>query len=136
MVLSRAGPGAARLGPLLGGALLGLGARSSTAPASPAHRLLTFRKAKCVTWYEEMVRLLLANGANIDAKAETFTSPLHCEAARGHLGCAKILIKNGVDCRIVTTGWDGATGTAEEVARRKGFSDFVAVVRVARNTKK
>jgi ankyrin repeat protein len=90
----------------------------------------------CHKGHEEMVDLLLANGANINANGETFASPLHCAAARGHLSCARILIKNGVDCRIVTTGWDGATGTAEETARRKGFSDVVAVIRGTERTKK
>jgi ankyrin repeat protein len=90
----------------------------------------------CHKGHDEMVTLLLSNGAKTNAKSATFASPLHCAAARGHLDCAKVLVKKAVDCSIVTTGWDGATGTAEEIARRRGFSNLVAVIRSARSTKK
>jgi ankyrin repeat protein len=90
----------------------------------------------CHKGHDEMVTLLLAHGANPDAKSVTSVSPLHCAAAKGHMGCVKILLKSGVDCSIVTTGWDGATGTAEEVAQRRGFLDLVDIIRGPRRTRK
>lgn len=86
----------------------------------------------CHKGHDEIVVLLLSHEADVDAKATTFASPLHCAAARGHLGCIKILMKNQVDCSIVTTAWDGVAGTAEEIARKRGFSDVVSVIRSAR----
>jgi ankyrin repeat protein len=82
----------------------------------------------CHKGHDEMVKLLLDSGAKINARSKTFATPLHCAAARGHLGCAKLLVRKGIDCKTVTTGWDGATGTAEEVAVLKGFASLAAFI--------
>lgn len=83
----------------------------------------------CHKGHEEMAKLLIESGARINAKSETFASPLHCAAARGHLGCAKVLVRKGADCRVVTTEWNGVSGTAGEIARSRGFEGIAAFIR-------
>lgn len=82
----------------------------------------------CHKGHEEMAKLLIESGARINAKSETFATPLVCAAARGHLGCAKVLVRKGADCSVVTTGWDGVSGTAEEIARSRGFGSIASFI--------
>lgn len=82
----------------------------------------------CHKGHEEMAKLLIESGAMINAKSETFASPLVCAAARGHLGCVKVLVRKGADCRVVTTEWDGVSGTAEEIARGRGFGSIASFI--------
>jgi ankyrin repeat protein len=78
--------------------------------------------------HEDMVKLLLDSQAGMNALSETFATPLHCAAAKGHLRCAKALVRRGADCKIVTSGWDSATGTAEEMALLKGFASVATFI--------
>lgn len=80
----------------------------------------------CHKGHDEVTRFLLDSKADINARSETFATALHCAAARGHLGCVKILTRKGIDLKVVTTGWDNATGTAEEIAVLKGFASVAA----------
>jgi hypothetical protein len=45
----------------------------------------------------EFAELLLANGANVNAKNKTGTTPLHCAAWNGHKNIAELLLAKGTD---------------------------------------
>ena len=46
----------------------------------------------CIDNFEEMVKLLLERGANVNAQDNELWTPLHAAATCGHAGLVKILI--------------------------------------------
>lgn len=55
-------------------------------PASLPHQC-------CIDNYEEIVKLLLNHGANVNAKDNELWTPLHAAATCGHINLVKILIQ-------------------------------------------
>ncbi|PKU33374.1 protein phosphatase 1 regulatory inhibitor subunit 16b isoform x2 [Limosa lapponica baueri] len=47
----------------------------------------------CIDNYEEIVKLLLNHGANVNAKDNELWTPLHAAATCGHINLVKILIQ-------------------------------------------
>ena len=45
----------------------------------------------------EIARLLLQNGAGVNAKSKYDTTPLHCSAENGHVDILHLLVENGAD---------------------------------------
>ena len=46
----------------------------------------------CIDNYEEMVKILLDRGANVNAQDNELWTPLHAAATCGHAGLVKVLI--------------------------------------------
>uniref|UniRef100_A0A3B5MB15 Protein phosphatase 1 regulatory subunit 16A n=1 Tax=Xiphophorus couchianus TaxID=32473 RepID=A0A3B5MB15_9TELE len=57
----------------------------------------------CIDNYEEMVKLLLDRGANVNAQDNELWTPLHAAATCGHAGLVKILITHGADLLAVNS---------------------------------
>ncbi|XP_038156023.1 protein phosphatase 1 regulatory inhibitor subunit 16B [Cyprinodon tularosa] len=57
----------------------------------------------CIDNYEEMVKLLLDRGANVNAQDNELWTPLHAAATCGHAGLVKILISHGADLLAVNS---------------------------------
>ncbi|XP_053099442.1 protein phosphatase 1 regulatory inhibitor subunit 16B isoform X2 [Hemicordylus capensis] len=55
----------------------------------------------CIDNYEEIVKLLLNHGANVNAKDNELWTPLHAAATCGHINLVKILIQHGADLLAV-----------------------------------
>ncbi|KAM9371963.1 protein phosphatase 1 regulatory inhibitor subunit 16B isoform 1-T1 [Phaethornis superciliosus] len=55
----------------------------------------------CIDNYEEIVKLLLSHGANVNAKDNELWTPLHAAATCGHINLVKILIQHGADLLAV-----------------------------------
>lgn len=51
--------------------------------------------------HDEIVRMLIAQGAEIDARANGGITPLHFAAAGGHLGVIEILLRAGADRQVL-----------------------------------
>lgn len=69
--------------------------------------------------HADVLGILLAYGAPVNAKAEDAATPLHMAANRGHLPCVRLLLEKGAR-RSSRAEWDGASGTAADMAREKG----------------
>lgn len=54
--------------------------------------LFLFTPQCCIDNYEEMVKILLDRGANVNAQDNELWTPLHAAATCGHAGLVKILI--------------------------------------------
>ena len=61
--------------------------------------------------HKEIVELLIANGADVNAKAEDGVAPLHVAAGGGHKEVAELLIANGADvnAKVVSGAAQGKT---------------------------
>ncbi|XP_013860226.1 protein phosphatase 1 regulatory inhibitor subunit 16B isoform X1 [Austrofundulus limnaeus] len=57
----------------------------------------------CIDNYEEMVKILLDRGANVNAQDNELWTPLHAAATCGHAGLVKILISHGADLLAVNS---------------------------------
>ncbi|XP_037831299.1 protein phosphatase 1 regulatory inhibitor subunit 16B isoform X2 [Kryptolebias marmoratus] len=57
----------------------------------------------CIDNYEEMVKILLDRGANVNAQDNELWTPLHAAATCGHAGLVKILIAHGADLLAVNS---------------------------------
>uniref|UniRef100_A0A1A8LAH0 Protein phosphatase 1 regulatory subunit 16A n=2 Tax=Nothobranchius pienaari TaxID=704102 RepID=A0A1A8LAH0_9TELE len=57
----------------------------------------------CIDNYEEMVKILLDRGANVNAQDNELWTPLHAAATCGHAGLVKILITHGADLLAVNS---------------------------------
>ncbi|NWX44242.1 PP16B inhibitor, partial [Steatornis caripensis] len=55
----------------------------------------------CIDNYEEIVKVLLNHGANVNAKDNELWTPLHAAATCGHINLVKILIQHGADLLAV-----------------------------------
>ena len=78
-----------------------------------------------------MAKLLIDNGAQVNTKDKSFAMPLDCVAVRGHLDCIKVLVRKGTNCRVVTTEWNGLSGTAR---RLRGYEDTLLLRRLLMGT--
>lgn len=47
----------------------------------------------CIDNFEEIVKLLLSHGANVNAKDNELWTPLHAAATCGHINLVKILVQ-------------------------------------------
>ena len=47
----------------------------------------------CLDNFEEIVKLLLSHGANVNAKDNELWTPLHAAATCGHINLVKILVQ-------------------------------------------
>lgn len=56
-----------------------------------------------------MVRALLLEGANRDARTAQGFTALHCASGRGGLGTVKILLNAGADVNVRSGGWQRRT---------------------------
>lgn len=57
----------------------------------------------CIDNYEDMVQILLAHGATVNAQDNELWTPLHAAATCGHTGLVKILIQHGADLLAVNS---------------------------------
>jgi ankyrin repeat protein len=73
------------------------------------------------------VRILLAAGANVNARANDGRTPLIEAAVRGRPKSARLLIAAHADLNYEQRGW----GTAVEAAERNGHNDVAAILRNA-----
>ncbi|XP_025071527.1 protein phosphatase 1 regulatory inhibitor subunit 16B isoform X2 [Alligator sinensis] len=51
----------------------------------------------CIDNYEDVVKILLNHGANVNAKDNELWTPLHAASTCGHINLVKILIQHGAD---------------------------------------
>ncbi|HWS72389.1 MAG TPA: ankyrin repeat domain-containing protein, partial [Thermoanaerobaculia bacterium] len=70
----------------------------------------------------ETIALLLARGADPNARQQNDLAPLHGSAGRGDVDSAKLLLAAGADRHAKSS--DGKT--AADYARERGFPDFAA----------
>ena len=73
----------------------------------------------------DIARMLIAHGADVNAKAENNLTPLHTAAARGNLDSAKLLLEHGADINAVTR--DGKTPIA--YAQERNHPEMVEFLR-------
>ncbi len=103
---------------LAGGAEVNVASRE-TMKVTPLHSAAAARQL-------EIARLLLAHGANVNARqADSGFTPLHEAAANGDLELAKLLLEKGADINAKMT--DGKTPLAFAVSR--GQSELAALLR-------
>ncbi|XP_029468099.1 protein phosphatase 1 regulatory inhibitor subunit 16B [Rhinatrema bivittatum] len=55
----------------------------------------------CIDNFEEIIKLLLNHGANVNARDNELWTPLHASATCGHINLVKILIQQGADLLAV-----------------------------------
>ncbi|KAJ3430484.1 ankyrin repeat ph and sec7 domain containing protein secg-related [Anaeramoeba flamelloides] len=55
----------------------------------------------CSLGRPDMVELLIAYGANVNAITSTGSTPLHCAIENGFVGCVEMLLKNNADVNLV-----------------------------------
>jgi protein phosphatase 1 regulatory inhibitor subunit 16B len=55
--------------------------------------LWLFPSQCCIDNFEEIVKLLLSHGANVNAKDNELWTPLHAAATCGHINLVKILVQ-------------------------------------------
>ena len=77
---------------------------------------------------DEMVAVLLSNGANINQSNNKGSSPLHHAAAKDNVAVVAALLSNGADVNQVDYDWD----TAIDVAKNQEIKDML----IAHTTKK
>jgi ankyrin repeat protein len=74
---------------------------------------------------EEMVRLLIEHGANIDARGDSdWGTALQVAAFYGQEGTARILLENGADVHVQA----GRFGTAWEAAWNRGHKKLATLL--------
>jgi protein phosphatase 1 regulatory inhibitor subunit 16B len=61
--------------------------------AEPDLTLPLFPSQCCIDNFEEIVKLLLSHGANVNAKDNELWTPLHAAATCGHINLVKILVQ-------------------------------------------
>ncbi len=77
---------------------------SASANATPLHDAV-------LTGDVELVELLIANGADVDARDVRGYTPLHFAIQEGHTQVAKVLIVNGADVNARSVDADGGDVT-------------------------
>uniref|UniRef100_U3JSZ8 Protein phosphatase 1 regulatory subunit 16B n=1 Tax=Ficedula albicollis TaxID=59894 RepID=U3JSZ8_FICAL len=71
------------------------------APCQAVQDDVGLRVQCCIDNYEDIVKLLLNHGANVNAKDNELWTPLHAAATCGHINLVKILIQHGADLLAV-----------------------------------
>ncbi|MBV8900922.1 MAG: ankyrin repeat domain-containing protein [Verrucomicrobia bacterium] len=77
--------------------------------------------------FKETVKLLLDNGAEVDARSEDRRTPLMLAASKGYGEIVKILLDAGADPALT----DRMGETAESLASSQGFTEVAAMLRDA-----
>ena len=80
--------------------------------------------------HAEVVTLLIAHGAWLDAQCCDSDTPLGLAARNGHLGVAKLLLRAGADPLR-----SGSNGTPLQLARAAGHTEIVKLLESVRPTK-
>lgn len=75
----------------------------------------------------EMVRLLIADGAEIDARGRYGATPLSCASIRGHYDIAELLVDEGADVNF-RAETDDLGETPLHQAAVKGYTDIVELL--------
>ena len=82
------------------------------------------RKALHVARHVAVAKLLIQNGADVNAVDEAHRTSLHCATLEGHVDVAKLLIQNGADVNAVNKGnW-----TSLHFTTWKGHVDVVKLL--------
>ncbi|XP_069099881.1 protein phosphatase 1 regulatory inhibitor subunit 16B isoform X1 [Pleurodeles waltl] len=76
----------------------GLTALHQVRPTGDRHTAL---QQCCIDNFEEVIKLLLNHGANVNSKDNELWTPLHAAATCGHINLVKILIQYGADLLAV-----------------------------------
>ena len=74
--------------------------------------------------HDECVTFLLAQGADVHARNNGDSSPLHCAALSNRLGCAAALTRHGADARLQDEFGDSPLS----LAQRAGLEEMVALL--------
>ena len=61
--------------------------------------------AQEITEHVDVVKVLIQNGADVNAVLDDGTTALHFAVSEGHTDFAKVLIQNGTDVNAVTRKW-------------------------------
>lgn len=81
-------------------ALLAAGAEVNA--ASRESMKLTPLASAMAAGHNDIARVLIDHGANVNAKGESDVTPLHTAAARGNIDAATLLLENGADINATT----------------------------------
>lgn len=74
--------------------------------------------------HRELTAFLISNGAHVDVKNDSKSTPLHWAAVKGYRDIAKLLISNGADVQ-----WESTSGnTPLHKAAYYGYRDLVALL--------
>ncbi|RXM93372.1 Protein phosphatase 1 regulatory inhibitor subunit 16B [Acipenser ruthenus] len=76
--------------------------RERNAPQLPRKRV-SFTASCCIDNYEEIAKILLNRGANVNARDNELWTPLHAAATCGHASLVKVLIQQGADLLAVNS---------------------------------
>lgn len=79
----------------------------------------------CAISHLELAKLLLENGADVNARQSSGVTPLHSAAHNGQLALAQLLVTSGADVSAKTD--DGQTPSM--MAEEKGFEDVANFIR-------
>ena len=74
--------------------------------------------------YAEVVKILIANGANVNVKIQHRITPLHWAAYIGHPEIAKMLIANGANVNAIS----GFGNTPLDVAAKAGYQEIARML--------
>lgn len=74
--------------------------------------------------YPEIVRMLVANGANVNVKQQAGATPLHSAAQNGNLELLILLLENGAETEARMEGGK----LPADLAREKGFTEIAEIL--------
>jgi len=74
----------------------------------------------------EAARLLIDNGADVNQDADFQNTTLNLVASNGHIDTVRLLLERGADPCYPSTG-----GTAEDIARARGFKELAELLKAA-----
>ncbi|MGZ3776800.1 MAG: ankyrin repeat domain-containing protein [Mucilaginibacter sp.] len=74
--------------------------------------------------YTEIVRMLVANGANVNVKQQAGATPLHSAAQNGNLEMLILLLENGAETEARMEGGK----LPADLAREKGFTEIAEIL--------
>ncbi len=74
--------------------------------------------------YNEIARMLIDNGANVNVKQQAGATPLHSAAQNGNLELLIMLLENGADTEVRMEGGK----LPADLAREKGFTEISEIL--------